>query len=273
MLRLESGTSRTVTPDRFHQGRVVGGPVSDPDRVGVGIFQNRAGESLRRLCPPQPRAGPGPHDTGGSSSAASFSVSLSGTAGTAPSPCRAHSITRSITERSTNGRAPSCTSTTPHSGSGRSGRLEPSRPGECRRGRRRGCREPRERGEEGGRSGYVLGRQYQHHVSHIGMGGEATQRPQHDGYSGHKVELFRSLAAEPDAPPRGDYNRTHITRQARAPADPRGPAPRATRRAPAPGSGRSRIPDESPAARLPQSAARPRHSVGSHRPARSRPEK
>src|SRR5438046_3332932 len=45
-------------------------------------------------------------------STTSFTVSLSGTAATAPTPARARVMTLSIVSRLTNGRAPSCTSTT-----------------------------------------------------------------------------------------------------------------------------------------------------------------
>src|SRR5216684_86199 len=44
-------------------------------------------------------------------SATSFTVSVTGTAATAPTPVRARAITPSIVSRLTNGRAPSCTST------------------------------------------------------------------------------------------------------------------------------------------------------------------
>ena len=82
----------------------------------VGLLQQRAGEALRRLRPPEPVARDGAPDRGWDpSAAASLSVSLTGTAATAPSPARAWAITASITPRSTNGRAPSCTSTTAQS--------------------------------------------------------------------------------------------------------------------------------------------------------------
>src|SRR5687767_9719850 len=54
-------------------------------------------------------------DTQPSVASASLSVSLSGTAATAPSPVRAARITPSMVARSTNGRAPSCTRTMLHS--------------------------------------------------------------------------------------------------------------------------------------------------------------
>src|SRR6266568_4483567 len=59
----------------------------------------------------------------------SFTVSFSGTAATAPLPARAVAITASIVSRVTNGRAPSCTSTT----TARSGRAERAARTDCAR--------------------------------------------------------------------------------------------------------------------------------------------
>ena len=83
------------------------------------------------------------------------------------------------------------------------------------------------------------GRQNNDDLGNVGMLDKRLHRPEYDRNSLDQLKLLGRLGAEACPLPRGDDDGCDVTRQVPAPADPRVPVPRATRRALVPSSAKS----------------------------------
>ena len=162
----------------------------------------------------------------------SFTVSLSGRAGTAPIPVRAVWITASTTARSTKGLAASWTSTISHAGDRASSPAATEALRSAPPGTR--TRAAGERLEPGWRIGGVLRGQRYHDLGNFGMGSERTEGAQQHRDAGDLAILLGDLAAQPFAASCGYDDDANVTRQALAPVVRRDPV----RRSRIQGSGR-----------------------------------
>src|SRR5205823_5421460 len=95
--RSHSSASSVGTESSFRSRAYASSSIARGNPCGVCARHRRCRETVRVIRLP---------------STTSFTVSFNGTAATAPTPARARAITLSIVSRLTNGRAPSCTSTT-----------------------------------------------------------------------------------------------------------------------------------------------------------------
>ena len=205
----------------------------------------------------------------GSVGSCAFSVSLTGTAATAPSPARAWPITASITPRSTNGLAPSCTSTIPQS----EGRARSPAATESLRSRPPATivnPEPMSGARNaGGLSAWSGARTTTTRATSGWLAKGRRARKQY-GDPGHGKKLLGDLAAEAAPLPRRHHHHADVTRQARAPAARHGRARPSRRRRPVTCSGTSRRRGGSRVGPPPRSAARSRRWAGSLHRGRSR---
>ena len=216
-LRVESGTSRTGCPHGLHQGGVVGGaaPAARPAR---GPAPAAAGEIPAASAPARAASrGRVRRSRVGSVGSASFSVSLSGTAGDralAGARMADHGIDhRRAPRTAARHRAPA------RRRSRRAGREARRRPSRCARDRRRRSSnpEPMSGARNAGGVSAWSGGEDQHDMGDIGMGGEGPQGRSSMGTPA-TGKLLGDLAAEAAPLPRRHHDHADVTRQARAPA-------------------------------------------------------